>query len=36
MWKKTTILMILVMVAGALALPLWAADDAAEASKIGC
>lgn len=34
MWKKTTILMTLVMVAGALALPVWAADDAAEASKI--
>jgi len=34
MLKKTTILMILAMVAGALALPVWAADDAAEAQKI--
>ena len=34
MLKKTVILMILVMVAGALALPVWAADDAAEAKKI--
>jgi lipid-binding SYLF domain-containing protein len=34
MWKKAAILMILVMVAGAMALPVWAADDAAEANKI--
>jgi lipid-binding SYLF domain-containing protein len=34
MLKQSAILMILVMVAGALALPLWAADDATEASKI--